>query len=197
VSRASTTQRPSARLLRVLGAACAVVVAGVALAGCGAGQQAQTAQQVAAVAGASATAGDIAVRNAEIAYPDGLSPEAAIYRSGGTAPVLLTIVNEGAQTDRLLSATSPAGGTVTLTGEQTLAPALALVSGPQDDVAALPGAKQLTIEISGLREDILSGRTYPLVLNFQNAGRLEVGLPVASPTAPRVDEVSEGEGGGH
>ncbi|GAA4535767.1 copper chaperone PCu(A)C [Pseudonocardia xishanensis] len=197
MSRASTTQRPSARLVRVLGAVSAVAVAGAALAGCGAGQQAQTAQQVAAVAGASASAGDIAVRNAEIAYPSGLSPEAAIYRAGGTAPVALTIVNQGARTDRLLSASSPAGGTVTLTGEQTLAPALAVVSGSQDDLAALPGAKQLTIEITGLREDILSGRTYPLVLNFQNAGRVEVGLPVASPTVPRVDEAPAGEGGGH
>lgn len=194
MSRASlvdraTTQRTPARLVRVL---AAVAVAGVALAGCGAGMQAQTSQQVAAVAGASADGGGIAVRNAEIAYPGGLSPEAAIYPVGGVAPVEMVIVNQGAQTDRLVSATSPAG-TVTITGEQTVAPDISLVAG---QVAGVPGGKQITVEITGLREDILSGRTYPLVLTFEKAGRVEVGLPVASPTAERVDQAPEG-GGGH
>ncbi|SDF83943.1 copper chaperone PCu(A)C [Pseudonocardia oroxyli] len=194
MSRASlvdraTTQRTPARLVRVL---AAVAVAGVALAGCGAGMQAQTSQQVAAVAGASANGGGIAVRNAEIAYPGGLSPEAAIYPVGGVAPVEMVIVNQGAQTDRLVSATSPAG-TVTITGEQTVAPDISLVAG---QVAGVPGGKQVTIEITGLREDILSGRTYPLVLTFEKAGRVEVGLPVASPTVARVDQAPEG-GGGH
>jgi len=192
VSRASTTQRTPVRVLRVL---AAVGVAGLALAGCGAGQQAQTSQQVAAVGGASASAGDIAVRNAEIAFPAGLSPQGSLYRSGGTAPVELTIVNQGAQTDRLLSASSPAGGTVRISGEQTVAPALALVAGDQGDPAALPGAKKVTIEITGLREDIVGGRVYPLVLNFQNAGRVEIGLPVATAETPRVDQRPAGEGG--
>jgi periplasmic copper chaperone A len=183
----ATTQRTSARLLCAL-----VAVAGIALTGCGAGQQAQTSQQIAAVAGASATGGGIAVRNAEIAYPSGLSPEAAIYPVGGVAPVEMIIVNQGAQTDRLLSATSPAGA-VTISGEQTVGPDLSLVAG---DFEGVPGGKAVTVEITGLREDILSGRTYPLVLNFQNAGRVEVGLPVASPTAEREDIAPEG-GGGH
>jgi periplasmic copper chaperone A len=185
----ATTQRTSARLVRM---AVTVAVAGIALAGCGAGMQAQTSQQVAAVAGASANGGGIAVRNAEIAYPAGLSPEAAIYPVGGVAPVEMIIVNQGAETDRLLSATSPVGS-VTISGEQTVGPDLSLVAGGFEGV---PGGKAVTVEITGLREDILSGRTYPLVLNFENAGRVEVGLPVASPTAEREDIAPEG-GGGH
>lgn len=195
MSRASTTQRTPhrpVRLRRVFSTLAAVAVAGVALAGCGAGMQAQTSQQVAAVAGAGAEGGGIAVRNAEIAYPSELSPQAAIYPVGGVAPIEMIIVNQGAQTDRLLSASSPAG-TVVITGEQTVAPDLSLVAG---QVEGVPGGKAVTVEITGLREDILSGRTYPLVLNFEQAGRVEVGLPVASPTAEREDLAPEG-GGGH
>jgi periplasmic copper chaperone A len=201
VSRATVTTersraRRASRTVRLL-AVGGVAVAGLALAGCGAGQIAQTSQQVAAVGGANAGAGYVAVRNAEIAYPAGMAPSAAAHRAGGTAEVEMTIVNTGNTADRLLSASSAAGSGVTLTGEQNLAPQLALVAGDQSS-ANLPGTKKLTVEITGLREDILSGRTYPLTLTFANAGNVVLDLPVALPTAPRQDQAPEkAEGGGH
>ncbi|GAA1839642.1 hypothetical protein GCM10009836_18520 [Pseudonocardia ailaonensis] len=184
--------RRGSRTVRLL-AAGGVAVAALALAGCGAGQIAQTSLQVSAVGGANGTTGFVAVRNAEIAFPAGVTNSGAAYRTGGTAPVAMTIVNTGNTSDRLLSASSPAGS-VTVTGEQNLSPQLSLVSGDQGSTS-VPGTKRFTIEITGLREDVLSGRTYPLTLTFANAGNVQVDLPVALPSTPRQDQPAEG--GGH
>jgi len=203
VSRATVTlertrARRVSRTVRLL-AVGGVAVGALALAGCGAGQVAQTAEQVAAVGGAGVTVGDLAIRNAEIDFPAGLSGKGPVVRAGGSAQVSMTMVNSGNTPDRLLSASSPAGSGVTLSGEQTLSPQLALVAGNQGSVADLPGAKRITVQITGLREDVVAGRTYPLVLTFANAGKVQIDLPVALPSAQRVDEAptAEGEGGGH
>jgi periplasmic copper chaperone A len=178
--------------LRVLLAAGAVVGA-LALAGCGAGQQAQTSQQVAAVGGASGTAGQVAIRNAEIAYPGTLADGPA-HEAGGNAVVEMTIVNGAATADRIQSITSTVGP-VQVIGDAALEPQLAVVSGNLGDPAALPGTKKITVEITGLTQDILSGRTYPLTFRFQNGGTTTVDVPVATSTTPREDQAPEAEGG--
>ncbi|GAA4699990.1 hypothetical protein GCM10023215_43350 [Pseudonocardia yuanmonensis] len=196
MSRATSPRRSSTRPgpWKVLAVGTAAAGA-LLLSGCGAGQIAQTAEQVAAVGGTGGTVGDVAVRNAEIAWPGGLAPTGAVYPKGGEALVEMVIVNDGATTDRLLSASSEAGTQVVVTGEQVLAPQLPLVAGDQGDVAAIPGAKRITMQIAGLRDDVVAGRTYPLTLVFERAGRLTVDLPVANPTAPRQDEAPPAEGG--
>ncbi|MCE0761413.1 copper chaperone PCu(A)C [Pseudonocardia kujensis] len=200
MSRATSPRRSATRpgAWKVLAAGTAALGA-LLLSGCGAGQLAQTSEQVAAVGGTGGVVGDVAVRNAEIAWPTGLAPTGAVYRKGGQALVEMVIVNDGGAADRLVSASSAAGTQVVVTGEQTLAPQLPLVSGEEGDVAAIPGAKRVTVEIAGLRDDIVAGRTYPLTLVFEKAGPLTVDLPVANPTTPRQDEApAEGAAeGGH
>jgi copper(I)-binding protein len=199
VSRATSPRRSATRpgAWKVLAVGTAATGA-LLLSGCGAGQLAQTSEQVAAVGGTGGVVGDVAVRNAEIAWPAGLAPTGAVYRKGGEALVEMVIVNDGGAADRIVSASSEAGSQVVVTGEQVLAPQLPLVAGDEGDVSAIPGAKRITVQIAGLREDVVAGRTYPLTLVFEKAGPLTVDLPVAVPTVPRQDEAPAeraGEGG--
>ncbi|NMH99211.1 copper chaperone PCu(A)C [Pseudonocardia acidicola] len=168
----------------------------VGLAGCGAGQISQTADQVPAVAGANVAVGHISVRNAQIEFPIGTAPSAAVYPRGGTAPVALTIVNESDQADRLIAATSSVG-TVQVQGDTELPGQHLLVSGNQIKVP-LPNSNQVQFTISGLRDDIRPGLTYPVTLTFQRAGDVTVDLPVGTEEEARRDQpAAESTGAGH
>src|SRR4051812_10086280 len=113
VSPVSRTQRFSPTRVALVVAAAA---GALALTGCGAGQIAQTSDQQAAVAGANLTSGHIAVRNAEIEFPDVPTRSIAVYRTGGAAPLSMTVANESGQPDRLLSASTPYAASVRLEG---------------------------------------------------------------------------------
>jgi copper(I)-binding protein len=194
---ATTSRSRAPRRTARIALAGGVALGAVLLAGCGAGQQAQTSEQVAAVGGANADAGNILIRNAEIAYPKSIPSSADIYPVGGTAPVEMTIVNQGESADRLVSATSPLGS-VRIEGDGSLPPQRAIVVSPDESAPKTPGATRIKMEITGLREPIRSGLEYPLVLSFQQAGQVTVPLPVAPPEVPRSDEpVKAAGGGGH
>jgi copper(I)-binding protein len=101
----------------------AVVVAlasgfALAAAGCSAGQITQTDTQVATVDGASGNVGSIAVRNAQFAFP----VSGHEYEPGSEASVVVTIVNNGATADKLLSVTGEGGGAAELGGDVDLEP---------------------------------------------------------------------------
>jgi len=108
--------------------AVGALIGAVALAGCGAGQVAGTSEQVAAVEGAGAEAGQIAVRNATIEF-DSPVEGAAIYPEGGTAPLMMAIVNTGTEMDRLVGARSPIASSVQISGD-----------------LRIPGGQVLTVE---------------------------------------------------
>ena len=82
----------------VLGIGAALLVSG-----CGAGQITQTDTQVPAVNGSMGTIKQIAVRDAQLAYPTGKQ----YYAKGDTVAVLLTIANSGEASDKLTGVTSP------------------------------------------------------------------------------------------
>jgi len=86
-----------------------VVVGGLALAGCGAGQVAQTAQDKPTVDGQMAQIGPIAIRDAALEYPPG-----GVYERGTDARLRMTIVNSGVSSDSLVSVSSPAATAVTI-----------------------------------------------------------------------------------
>jgi copper(I)-binding protein len=203
----------------------AVIVA-VAVAGCGAGQITQTSRQVAAVEGANVTAGQIAVRNAVIEF-DGPAAGAAVYPVGGNAPLQMSIVNSGAEVDRLVAASSPVADSVQISGvlripggqaldiegapataapapaEGTPAPAPGAAPAEAPPAAEAPAAAEPTpvaappaaeaptgvgsIVLTGLREDVRAGLTYPLILTFERAGELRFDVPVANPETLRED----------
>lgn len=188
------------------------VVTAIMVGGCGAGQITQTSTQVAAVDGAAATVGQIAVRDAAIVF--GPSDTAAIHPAGGDAALQLSIVNFGATTDKLVGASSPVARTVTIDGNPTISEGRSLIvdggganasaaptttatpaGGPTAPVAVAPaiptpdaqGDTSAQMVLTGLTQDIRSGLTYPVIFTFERAGVVTVQVPVANPTTPRTD----------
>jgi copper(I)-binding protein len=196
------------------------IIGAVVLAGCSAGQVTQTSDQVAAVGGANATVGAIAVRNAQFEF-DTAAKGDAVYPRGGNAPLEMTIVNTGAEPDRLVAASSPAASSVQLSGTLEIPGGQVLVvKGAQAEAVAptstavptpgatpVPGAapttqpaatptptaepgapRQARIVLTGLREDIIPGLTYPVTLSFERAGDVRLDVPVGNPSTSREDE---------
>jgi copper(I)-binding protein len=185
----SRTDRPrSTRVALVVGA----MIGALALAGCGAGQIAQTADQTAAVSGSSVTVGDIAVRNAEIEFPIGAQQGGTVYQAGGTAPVSMTVANVSDVADRLVSASSPVAGAVTILGDTALPGQHILAVGTPKGTPVLPNANEVQLALTGLNQGIAPGLTYPLVLTFERAGTVTVELPVGYAETPRKVEAAEG-----
>ena len=86
-----------------------VVIGGLALAGCGAGQIAQTAQQKPTVDGQMAQVGLLAIRDAALEYPTG-----GVYERGSEARLRMVVVNSGIAPDALVSVSSPVATDVTI-----------------------------------------------------------------------------------
>ena len=61
-------------------------------------------------------------------------------------------------------------------------------SGGDAGEAALGGAQ---VVLTGLKEDVRAGLTYPVVLNFERAGQVTLQVPVGFPEEPREDEPAE------
>ena len=79
-----------------VGRAAGVVLALVALTGCGAGFEAQTYQERSSADSVNAAVGSIAVRNLSV-LPEG----DGVLEAGDDAEVILTLVNVGGDDDRL------------------------------------------------------------------------------------------------
>lgn len=104
------------------------VVAGLGavlfIAGCSAGQITQTDSQNAAINGATANVGSIAIRDAEMVLPEGEAKGEAKschatyhYPAGANAPLDLFIVNGGGVDDELVSVTSQVADSVAVQGD--------------------------------------------------------------------------------
>ncbi|MEU3272799.1 copper chaperone PCu(A)C [Saccharomonospora sp. NPDC006951] len=179
---------------RMLGAAAFGLGAALLVTGCGAGQITQTDTQVAAVNGAEAQVGTMAIRNAELAYPTGGEP--AVHTEGSDADVLMSIVNQAGEDDQLVSASSESADNVEIGGERGIPGATTLAISP----TAPENGNQLhgTITLQGLKQEVRPGQNLVITLTFREAGEVRVDLPVMAPTEPR-EEPEEGheEGGGH
>lgn len=108
--------------------AALVVVSGFAtltLSSCGAGQITQTDTQVAAVDGANQDAGDIALRDVLLPYPEN---GAGAYPEGSDVPLQATIVNDGNAPDTLIAVRTPAATRVLVQGRTTIPPGTSIVS---------------------------------------------------------------------
>ncbi|GLW93085.1 hypothetical protein [Actinokineospora globicatena] len=107
------------------------VAAVLVTAGCSSGQITQTDSQLPAVNGALAQTGQIAVRDAVLAYP-----KSGYYAEGADAPLSLTIVNVGGTADKLLEVTSPLAADVEVAGDTNLPGGFALVVGKAGEETA-------------------------------------------------------------
>ncbi|MGI8417149.1 MAG: copper chaperone PCu(A)C [Nakamurella sp.] len=141
--------------------------AALLLSGCAAGQISQTAQEVAAIDGGNATVGDIGVRNALLATPD-----AANYAKGSNVKLLLVLSNDGTAADTLTSISTPAAGSVKLSGAITL-PAQSLVTISADSTASAT--------LTGTTQPLCYGQSIPLSFSFAQAGQLTLNVPIRTP----------------
>lgn len=128
----------------------AAMIGILAVTGCGAGQITQTGEQITAVGGANAGTGTILVRDAQITFGDE-AEGGTVYPRGGTAPLQMRIINEGATGDRLVSASSPVASSVQVTGQAEVPAGQVLLVGGEPTapvapapVARVPGAAATT-----------------------------------------------------
>lgn len=111
----------------------------LALAGCGAGQVANTSEQLANAPGANVATGPMSVRDAVIVY--GESVEGPVWARGDSAPLRMTLVNDGAETDRIVSASSPFAQSVELSGDLEIASGTALfIEGEAEGTSTAAGS---------------------------------------------------------
>lgn len=154
---------------RVLAPAGLALVAAMTLAvsGCAAGQYSQTAQQVAAIDGANATVGTIAVLDVRLA-----PTEREYYPAGSSARVLLYISNDGLTADSLEGVSTSAATSVKISGDATLPPQTL------SDFASENGAE---ITVTGFLQDQYYGVSIPMTFSFANAGTVDVNVPIQLP----------------
>ncbi len=142
------------------------VAAAVALSGCAAGQISQTADQVSAIDGGNGRVGQIGVLNALLANPTGSE-----YAKGSSAPLRLWLSNEGVQDDTLTAITTPAAGSVKISGKAVV-PGQSLKDFSDESA-------QFTLE--GLTDTITHGESVPITFKFERAGTVTINVPVQTP----------------
>lgn len=127
---------------------------------------------------APALAGDATVGPIEVkaAWARATPPKAA---AGGA---FLTLTNTGATTDNLLSAASDVAKTVELHTHMQQGDVMRMVAlsnielQPGKTVALAPGG--LHIMLIGLKQPLVDGASFPLVLDFARAGKVTVNVDV-------------------
>jgi len=107
-----------------------------------------------------------------------------------TAPtgVAFMTLNTSGEADRLVDASSPIAELVELhthlmddSGIMRMRPVEAIEITPGEPAHLAPGG--LHIMLIGLQEPLVRGERFPLTLTFENAGPLEIAVPVAGPGA--------------
>jgi copper(I)-binding protein len=151
-----------------------------AVAGCGAGPDAQTSQIVPAIAGVNADAAGILVRNAVVPF----APEG--YPLGGVAPVELSIANSGEEPVRLVQLSSEGAGSGTVTSATPIGvPTPSPSGGTGATVEIVPGELvAVTLELTGLRQGLDGTASIPVTLTFDNGAELPLAVPMAPPLNP-------------
>jgi len=178
----SAPQRPLAILLGapLLGA---LLLGAPLLAGCGTGQQTETSSQLSAVDGGQGQVGPIAVRNAQLVYPEGGEH---FYRRGEDVPLATVIVNTGTTEDELTSVSSPAAEVVQIEGQRKLPAQRTLRAVAPSKDATQAGSQELTIGqvrivLTNLTEDVRPGKTVRVTFLFRQAGEVTLDVPVGPP----------------
>lgn len=125
--------------------------------------------------------GQVLVVEGEPAAPaapaSGAAPASAVPGQAGEAPAAATA--------------SPAPSAVpTAAAPASEAPASAVATS-EAAPAGVGGGREAQVVLTGLREDVRSGLTYPVVLTFERAGQLTLQVPVGTPSEPREAEPAE------
>ncbi len=149
---------------RRLAAPVAGFAAALLLAGCGAGQKAQTYQEKAAAEATNDAIGTISVLNLAVAGPR----QGTVLPEGSDAPVTVTLVNGGGDDDVLTSASTPAARSVDIVGPS-----------PRLQVPRLSSADAAySLRLRDLTRDLPTGTYIEMTLTFQRNGSKTMLVPV-------------------
>lgn len=129
----------------------------------------------------------LAIRHAFVLGP---SPDEDPLAEGSDAAIYLSLVNQSAKADQLVSATSPDAEEVALTSEGKEGgldlPAPAAGREEADPVpVGQPPYSDDSITLTGLSRDLRSGSTVRITFQFRSAGDITMKLPVVPRTAHR------------
>lgn len=184
-----TASGPISFPLRARITAVALVIISFALAltlvGCAGNQAGYDAP---AVDGTSGNIGNtIALRDVMIPNPH--NPQDS-YPAESTVPVLVAIVNQGNQTDRLIAVTSPAASQVQMAGTTDIPPGSTVLSTASAAVSNAPittplvaGRLRITLTLNRILRD---GLSIPITFQFRHAGTVTLSVP----TGARSDVIS-------
>lgn len=147
-----------------------------ALVGCAAGQISQTVDQVPNIDSVQGLVGDVGVRDAIIAMPDGPN-----YPAGSDAALSFWVTNSGDAADTL-TAVSTDAGPVAVNGDATVPAYGRIAIGTADaDVSAV---------ITGLTRDLNYGFSVPITFSFAHAGDITLRVPIEVPQEREADRPS-------
>ncbi len=144
----------------------AVLLAAVALSGCGTGLNAQTYKETGRADSTSTNLETLAVRNLHIEGPSASD----VHEVGGEARLLGSLVNRGDTADTLISVTSDSAAAVTLTQDDQPASSIAVDKGR--------AASNWAAVLQGLSTPLRPGTYVTVTLTFTNAGRTTLQVPV-------------------
>jgi hypothetical protein len=154
----ATSYRFAGRARRTGTGLAVTVAAVVALAGCATGRDAQTADQVPAIDGVSATSGTLGIRGAAIQAPE----VGSSFAVGDNAPLVVTLVNNGTSGDTLTGVTATSVSPSVFTG----------LSGPPPPqiVSASPSASDSSSATSTPSQPIPVPGNSAVAVGFANTG---------------------------
>ena len=183
------SRHPFRQTARLRAAARTVTAAVLVLlmTGCGAGQQAATSTQLTHAGGAVGRVGPISVLDVEFRFAPPIAGD-EVYGVGDTAPMSVTIVNNGTSADRLVRLSSPVAVAGVVVADGLVVPAGATLTAGQTGVSSIEVPYEddaRLLALTGLRTPIRSGLTYPVVLGFERAGDIVLDVPVDTPDVPR------------
>ena len=107
-----------------------------------------------------------------------------------TGAAYLTIINRGSAADRLVSASTPIASKVQFheetndNGIMRMRELPTVEIGPGAMVTFKPGS--MHIMLVGVKQQLKDGQTFPLVLEFEKAGEIDLQIPVAKAGAMGV-----------
>lgn len=141
-----------------------------------------------AVDGAFGNVGNtIALR--DVLIPNPHTPQEA-YPAGSTVPVLLAIVNQGNQADKLVAVTSPAASEVQMVGTTDIPPGDTVISTASSAPTNAPPTSPLVVGrlriMLTLNRVLSAGLNIPLTFELQHAGMVTLWVP----TGARSDVIS-------
>ena len=169
------TPRPAATRGATRAASTAALGAVIVLsvAGCAAGQRAQTADEYSGVDGVSANVGSIGLRNVGVSSP----ATVAGYAAKSTATLSMAIVNNGASADQLVSVSTAAAASVSIGKAATAASTpITIPSRGLVQVGMSTGGD--SIFLKGLTAPLISGQDIDVTFTFRNAGSTQVRMAV-------------------